>query len=287
MLSINTNSAALSAQRNVAGSQSAMAQSVQRLSSGMRVNTAKDDAAGLAIATRLEAQSRGFSAAVRNANDGISLLQVSDSAMSSISDNLQRMRELTVQASSGTYGTSDVANLQTEFKQLADEVNLIAAGAKFNGQTLLGAAATSVQVGADSGDTRSIAITNDITAAVSTTAGTAGGVDMTALGFYTATAAAVTTADADAALSAIDNAFTDLNTARAEIGSHMSKFDRIVSDLSVKIENTEAAKGRIMDADYAVETAKLSRNQILQQAGTAMLAQANSMPQSVLSLLRG
>jgi flagellin len=241
----------------------------------------------LAIATRLEAQSRGFSAAVRNANDGISLLQVSDSAMSSISDNLQRMRELTVQASSGTYGTSDVANLQTEFKQLADEVNLIAAGAKFNGQTLLGAAATSVQVGADSGDTRSIAITNDITAAVSTTAGTAGGVDMTALGFYTATAAAVTTADADAALSAIDNAFTDLNTARAEIGSHMSKFDRIVSDLSVKIENTEAAKGRIMDADYAVETAKLSRNQILQQAGTAMLAQANSMPQSVLSLLRG
>ena len=287
MLSINTNSAALSAQRNVAGSQSAMAQSVQRLSSGMRVNTAKDDAAGLAIATRLEAQSRGFSAAVRNANDGISLLQVTDSAMSSISDSLQRMRELAVQASSGTNGTSDIANLQTEFKQLADEVNLIASGAKFNGVTLLGAAATTVQVGADSGDTRSVAITNDITAAVSATAGTAGGVDTTGLAFYTATAAAVTSADADAALSAIDNAFTDLNTARAEVGSHMSKFDRIVSDLAVKIENTESAKGRIMDADYAVETAKLSRNQILQQAGTAMLAQANAMPQSVLSLLRG
>lgn len=268
MLSINTNVASLSAQRNVAGSQSQMAQSVQRLSSGLRVNSAKDDAAGLAIATRLDSQARGFTVAQRNANDGVSLLQISDGALGTVTDHLQRMRELAVQAANGTNGAADAANLQTEFAELAGEVTEVISAATFNGNTLLAGATVDIQVGANSGDTRSITIT-DVSA-------------LTALAGDISTAAG-----AGAALTALDADFTSVNTARAEVGAQLSKFEKIVSDLGVKIENTQSAKGRIMDADYASETAKLSKNQILQQAGVAMLAQANQMPQSVMSLLRG
>lgn len=268
MLGINTNVASLNAQRNLSGSQNALATSVQRLSSGLRVNSAKDDAAGLAIATRLEAQSRGFSSAIRNTNDGISLLQVSDAALGSVNDNMQRMRELAVQAANGTNGTGDLANLQSEFAELADEINKVVAGAKFNGVTVLAGGTAAIQVGANSGDTRTISLTNNF----STDA------DLTAQDISTGASAAIT---------AIDTALDAVNTGRAELGANLSKFERIVTDLSVKYENSEAARGRIMDTDYAAETAKMTRNQILQQAGTAMLAQANQMPNSVLSLLRG
>ena len=268
MLGINTNVASLSAQRNLAGSQAAMTQSVQRLSSGLRVNSAKDDAAGLAIATRLDAQSRGFAAASRNTNDGISLLQVSDSALSAVSDNLQRMRELAVQAANGTNGTGDLANLQTEFSELADEINKVVGNAEFNGISLLSGGTADFQVGANSGDTRTVALTNDFSADA----------DLTAEDISTGASAAIT---------AIDTALDAVNTGRAELGAHLSKFERIVTDLGVKRENSEAAKSRIMDTDYAAETATMTRNQILQQAGTAMLAQANQMPNAVMTLLRG
>lgn len=267
-LGIYTNTASLAAQRNLNASQSKYGDSIQKLSSGLRVNGAKDDAAGLAIATRLEAQSRGFAAAARNTNDGISLLQVSDSALSTVSDNMQRMRELAVQAANGTNGAGDLANLQSEFKELGDEINKVIGAAKFNGQTLLAGGTVNIQVGADSGDTRALVLTNDFTADA----------DLTAEDISTGASAAIT---------AIDTALDAVNTGRAELGANLSKFERIVADLGVKSENADAARGRIMDTDYASETAKMTRNSILTQAGTAMLAQANAQPNQVLSLLRG
>jgi flagellin len=269
-MGINTNVASLNVQRNVAGAGNQFASVVQRLSSGLRVNSAKDDAAGLAIATRLDAQSRGFAVASRNANDGISLLQISDAALGSVTDNLQRMRELAVQAKNGTNGTTDSANLKTEFDELASEVNKVVSGATFNGKTLLtGSATVTMQVGANTGDTRDLTLTNDF----STDA------DLTAEDISTA-------AGAGTAMTAIDTALDAVNTGRAELGANMSKFDRIVADLSVKSENIDTAKGRIMDADFAAETAKLTKVQILTQAGTAMLSQANQAPNNVMSLLR-
>jgi flagellin len=269
MTVINTNIASLNAQRNLSSSQGALATSLQRLSSGLRVNSSKDDAAGLSIATRLDSQSRGFSVAARNANDAISLLQVSDGALATVTDHLQRMRELSVQSANGTNSADDRLKLKTEFDALSAEVTAVIGKAQFNNVSLLGGTATTFQVGYESGDTRGITISavNALTALSDNIATDA-----------TAASAAITKLDADLAT---------VNTARAEIGANLSKFERIVSDLASKRENADAAKSRIMDADYAQETAKLTRNQILQQAGTAMLAQANSMPNVVMSLLRG
>jgi flagellin len=264
---INTNVSSLNAQRNLNTSQTSLSTSMQRLSSGLRVNSAKDDAAGLAIADRMNAQIKGINVAIRNANDGISLAQTAEGALATVTDVLQRMRELAVQAQNGSNGTSDRANLDTEFQQLSSEVTRIAQQTKFNGTAIVGsgAGAQTFQIGANNGDTLTVTTT-----AVSPVTGSV------------SSASAASTA-----LAAIDTALDLITTNRATYGAAMSRFEFAISNLQITGENQSAARGRIMDADFAAETANMSRAQILQQAGTAMVAQANQLPQNVLSLLRG
>ena len=265
-MTINTNVNSLNAQRNLSSSQMSLSTSMQRLSSGLRVNSAKDDAAGLAIADRMNAQIRGTNVAIRNANDGISLAQTAEGALATVTDALQRMRELAVQSQNGSNGTSDRVNLDTEYQALSSEITRIAAQTKFNGNALIGAGAGAqvFQVGANNGDTLTITTT-----AVTTVAG----------GLTTAAAAST-------AVAALDTALDGITTNRASYGAAISRFGLAISNLAITGENQAAARGRIMDADFASETANLSRSQILQQAGTAMVAQANQLPQQVLSLLR-
>jgi flagellin len=265
-MTINTNVVSLNAQRNLTMSQSSLATSMERLSSGLRVNSAKDDAAGLAIATRQNAQIRGINVAIRNANDGISLAQTAEGALATITDALQRMRELAVQAQNGSNGTGDRANLNTEYQQLSAEITRIAAQTKFNGTAIVGASAGAqvFQVGPNGGDTLTITTTT-----VTTVAG-----DLT------------TSTNASTAVGAIDTALDTINTSRASYGAAMSRFGMAIQNLQITGENMSAARGRIMDADFAAETANLSRAQILQQAGSAMVAQANQLPNQVLALLR-
>ncbi len=263
---INTNVASLNAQRNLTMSQSSLATSMSRLSSGLRVNSAKDDAAGLAIAERQNAQIKGINVAIRNANDGISLAQTAEGALATITDALQRMRELSVQAQNGSNGTGDRANLDTEYQALSAEVTRIAAQTKFNGVAIVGASAGAqvFQVGPNGGDTLTI------TTSTVTTVG--GGL--------------TTSANASTALGDIDTALDTITTSRASYGAAMIRFGMAIQNLAITGENQSAARGRIMDADFASETANLSRAQILQQAGNAMVAQANQLPQQVLQLLR-
>ena len=266
-MTINTNVSSLNAQRNVAGSKESLAVSLQRLSSGLRVNSSKDDAAGLAIADRMNAQIRGINVAIRNANDGISLAQTAEGALATISDVYQRMRELAIQAQNGSNGTGDRANLDTEFQQLKAEVTRIAGQTKFNGTAIIGsggAGAQVFQVGPNNGDTLT----------VTTTAVTAVTGDVT------------TAATASSAVAALDTAMDAITTSRASYGAAMNRFSFAISNLEITGENQAAARGRIMDADFAAETASLSRAQILQQAGSAMVAQANQLPNQVLALLR-
>ena len=265
-LTINTNIIALNAQRNLSGSQASLASSMQRLSSGLRVNSAKDDAAGLAIADRMNAQIRGMNVAIRNANDGISLAQTAEGALSTITDALQRMRELAVQAQNGSNSTGDRANLDTEYQALSAEITRIAAQTKFNGTAIVGASAGAqvFQVGPNGGDTLTITTTTVTTVA--------GGLTTAAL--------------ASTAVGAIDTALGTITTSRASYGAAMSRFSMAIQNLQITGENQAAARGRIMDADFAAETANLSRAQILQQAGSAMVAQANQLPNQVLALLR-
>jgi flagellin len=264
---INTNLSSLNAQRNTNTSQSALATSMQRLSSGLRVNSAKDDAAGLAIGERMNTQVRGMNVAIRNANDGISLAQTADGALATVTDVLQRMRELAVQSANGSNGAGDRTNLNTEFLSLQTEIADIATQTKFNGIAIIGASsgAQVFQVGANVGDTLSVS-TSTIT---------------------TTTAAVDTVANANLALTAIDAKLDAINTDRAVYGAAMNRFSFAISNLQIGSENQAAARSRIMDADFAAETANLSRAQILQQAGTAMVAQANQLPQGVMALLRG
>ena len=265
-MTINTNINSLNAQRNLTASQSSLATSMQRLSSGLRINSAKDDAAGLAIAGRMDAQIRGTTVAIRNANDGISLAQTAEGALSTVTDALQRMRELAVQAQNGSNGTTDRANLDTEYQQLSSEITRIASQTKFNGTAIVGASAgTQVfQVGANNGDTLSVT-----TSTVSTVTG-----DLT------------TSANASTAVAALDTALDTITTSRATYGAAINRFGFAISNLSITNENQTAARGRIMDADFAAETSNLSRAQILQQAGNAMVAQANQLPNQVMALLR-
>ncbi|HEY0841676.1 MULTISPECIES: flagellin [Methylotenera] len=261
---INTNLASLNTQRNLSASQSSLNTSLQRLSSGLRINSSKDDAAGLAIATRMDSQVRGQQVAIRNANDAISFAQVAEGGLSKQTDALQRMRELAVQSINGTNTSTDRANLDAEFTQLSAEVSRLSTATKFNGTSVFGAAQT-FQVGADAGDT--------ITTASVSAATITGNVS--------------SVASASTAITAIDAALTAANTSRATLGAIQNRFESVVSNLQISVENQSSAKSRIMDADFAAETANLTRGQILQQAGTAMLAQANSLPNNVLSLLRG
>ena len=270
-MTINTTIVSLNAQRNMTTSQSALATSMQRLSSGLRVNSAKDDAAGLAIAERMSAQVRGSNVAMRNANDAISMFQTAEGAMGKIGDSLQRIRELAVQAANGSLSNADRTNLNAESTQLVAEIGRVASNAKFNGVNLLNGTLTTAnfQVGANATDV------------ITTTTS----FDMTALAAYTA-ANISTQAGATAVLTATDTDLNTLNSARADAGALQSRFEAVVGQLQVYAENTSAARGRIMDADFAQETAALSRAQILQQAGSAMVAQANQLPNQVMALLR-
>jgi len=281
-LTINTNIASLNAQRNLNMSQGSLATSMQRLSSGLRVNSAKDDAAGLAIAERMNAQTRGMNVAIRNANDGISMSQTAEGALSQVSNSLQRMRELAVQARNATNSSSDKDSLNKEFSQLQQEIGRVLAGTSFNGKHILGADATSLtfQIGANTttDDTITIATTDmsqdtTITAVTNTS---------TALIDASATLGAI-----GSVIDNIDKALDSVNDTRATYGATQSRFDAIITNLQVGVENQSAARSRIMDADFASETANMSRSQVLQQAGTAMVAQANQLPQQVLKLLQG
>ena len=270
---INTNLVSLNAQRNLSMSGGSLATSMQRLSSGLRVNSAKDDAAGLAIADRMQTQVRGMNVAMRNANDGISLAQTAEGAIGKVGDMLQRMRELAVQAANATNGFADRTNLDAEFTQLTEEIGRTLGNTKFNGLTILGANAGPqiFQVGADSTDQITI-ITADL----------AGNAFITALPGLDLLSAPNSTA----AMVAIDFALTAVNAERAQYGATQNRFEAVIETLQVASENQSAARGRIMDADFAMETANMSRAQILQQAGTAMVAQANQLPQQVLQLLQ-
>ncbi len=400
-MSVNTNIVSLNAQRNLGSTASSLATSMQRLSSGLRVNSAKDDAAGLAIAERMNSQVRGLNVAARNANDGISLAQTAEGALGKVGDMLQRMRELAVQAANATNSAEDRKALQAEVSQLRDEIDRVAKGASFNGKKLLDGSftAASFQVGAGAGENITVGSLTDTTAVglssisygtsnkvvaagTVTTAGlaavtsnltiTVGGnpaVDLgsleaasseserlgqvveainrktadtgvsafltkTAAGGYqvdimssktdattglalgvtfgtgfasTATGVAAgdltvtaptakdvgingidVTSDKNAwiAIKKIDSAIDQVNSARGKLGAVQSRFESAVANIQIQAENTAASRGRIMDADFASETANLSRAQILQQAGVAMVAQANQLPQQVLSLLR-
>ena len=388
-MTINTNIASLNAQRNLSMSQSSLATSMQRLSSGLRLNSAKDDAAGLAISERMNTQVRGLNVAARNANDGISLSQTAEGALGKVADMLQRMRELAVQSANATNSTSDRAALQAEVDQLKAEIDRVATTTKFNGTALLDGTFTAqnFQVGANSGETITVAsianarltglgtltppstYTQTQTSSALTTAGVAAGelmingrpivadnggvayataadagaglvaafdaekaaggaaalanvtmvdngdgtvsvttTDSTltvagtaALGLATADSTVVpgvpevgianltitTAADAASAMDAIDTALTVVNIGRGTLGAVQSRFESAVSNIQITAENLTAARGRIVDADFAMETANLSRATILQQAGTAMVAQANHLPEQVLQLLRG
>ncbi|MCW5635792.1 MAG: flagellin FliC [Rubrivivax sp.] len=283
--SITTNLVSLNAQRNLSSSQSALAVSMQRLSSGLRVNSAKDDAAGLAIAERMQTKVRGMTVAIRNANDAISMSQTAEGALGKVGDMLQRMRELAVQAANGTNTTSDRTSLNDEYLQLSREAARTLGGTQFNGQNILATTTNSTfQVGANTDaalDQISVAAFDwTSVAAITTAIGAAVGTDPT-------TAIAGTDGSfALASITAIDAAIDSVNSQRATFGAVQNRFDNVVASLMVAVENQTAARSRIMDADYATETSNLSRASILQQAGNAMVAQANQLPQQVLALLR-
>jgi flagellin len=385
---INTNVISLNAQRNLNSSQNALATSLQRLSSGMRINSAKDDAAGLAISDRMTSQIRGLNQASRNANDGISMSQTAEGALGEVGNNLQRIRELAVQSRNASNSVSDRTALNNEVQQLKDEIDRVASTTAFNGIKLLDGSFTNqaFQVGANVGETISISsLVNAQSAALGTTttyaASPAAGVAPTAFTATTddiaagdlkingvdvgaitaagtaplqgaAVAAAInaisgttnvtasadvagivtltntsgsatvvamsgtanaartsltagttattattvagftslsidTTANADTAIASMDAALSALNAGRADLGAYQNRFSSAIANVQTAAENLTASRSRIVDTDFAAETATLSRNQVLQQAGTAMLAQANAMPQSVLALLRG
>lgn len=275
---INTNMASLSAQRALQSTDGSLSTSMKRLSTGLRINSAKDDSAGLAIAERMTSQVRGMTVASRNANDAISLAQTAEGSLGKVGESLQRMRELAVQSANSTNDTSDRANLNEEYTALATEVSRVLEGTKFNGKSLLNSAATDMafQIGADTDSTDRITVAlRDMTAGSGMSAAISG------------SDASISTVDAAlATISNLDAAIDEVTSARSNLGSVQNRFESVVANLATSQENITAARGRITDADFAVESANLSRAQVLSQAGNTMLAQANQQPQQVLSLLR-
>lgn len=269
-LTINTNVASLNAQRNLGASQGALGTAMQRLSSGLRVNSAKDDAAGLAISNRMTSQIRGLNQAVRNANDGISLAQTAEGALQETTNLLQRMRELAVQSSNGTNTTEDRASLDAEFGQLIEEIDRIANETSFNNTKLLDGnfSAVKFQIGADAGQTIDVGIDG----------ATASDLSVDSL-------SVATFSGAQAAIGSIDSAIAAVDTSRGDLGAVQNRLESTIANLSNVSENVSAARSRILDADIAQETSNMTKYNILQQAGVAILAQANQAPQLALSLL--
>ena len=286
MSSINTNLISLNAQRNLKTSQGDLATSIQRLSSGLRVNTARDDAAGLAISERMNTQVRGMNVAMRNTSDAISLAQVAEGALGKTGDMFQRMRELAVQAANGTNNSDDLVSLNREFVQMAQEVTRTLGGTQFNGVTILSSTGSNnFQIGANNNSLIDrLSFDNYAWTSVAALTNVTGNAVIT--GTQTPTMQITSQADAQAAIAGIDTALDEINSQRATWGSRQNRFENVVSNLMSAVENQTAARGRIVDANYAAETASLSRASILQQAGNAMVAQANQLPQQVLSLLR-
>jgi len=280
-MQINTNLGALDVQGALSRNSLSLSTSMERLSTGLRVNSAKDDAAGLAIGDRMNSQIRGMTVAIRNANDGISMAQTAESAMGTITDTLQRMRDLSVQAGNmGAVGSGDRQKLQLEFKQLGAEISRIISNTTFNDKKILAGSmkAANFQIGAGTATNNQISITVSSLSTVS-------GIKQVA-----STGASIgsnaTSSKIKSAIDFIDLAIKKVDNFRATLGAVQNRFTTTIANLQSSVQNQSAAKSRIMDADFAAETANLSRSQILQQAGTAMLAQANQSGQGVLSLLR-
>ncbi|WP_299036303.1 flagellin [uncultured Pseudokineococcus sp.] len=277
---INNNVAAFNAYRNLSTTQNSVSSSLEKLSSGLRINRAADDAAGLAISEGLRSQVGGLKVAVRNAQDGISVVQTAEGALGTSTSILQRMRDLTVQ-SANTGGLNDAAkgNIQKEVDQLAEELTRISTTTKFNGKALLdGTYNGAFQVGANGGEQIAVRITAAADPATSTALGAAG-LGVGALDVKT-------DAGSTAALTAIDTAIGTVSTVRADLGAKQNRLEMTIKNLNVSVENLSASESRIRDTDMAAEMVSFTKSQILSQAGTAMLAQANQMGQGVLSLLR-
>jgi flagellin len=271
---INTNISSLRAQNANRMAQDAMSTAMERLSSGKRINSAKDDAAGSSIASSMTSSIQGMAVAIRNANDGISLAQTADGSLGEVSNMLQRIRELSVQAANGTYQSSDRANLQTEVAALQSQITDVVTNSTFNGNTLFSAASAgttfAIQTGANAGDTTTI---------------TVGGLANTAAA-YASTIKVDTAANAALAITATDSALTEVNSVRATLGATQNRLDATINVLTANSTNLSEARSRIEDADFSAESTNLAKSQILSQASTAMLAQANQSQQSVLSLLK-
>ncbi len=271
---INTNTMSLQTRFNLNKSQNALSTAIQRLSSGLRINSAKDDAAGQAIATRFTANIRGLTQAARNANDGISLAQTAEGGMDEITNNIQRIRELTVQALNDSNTASDRQSIQDEIKQRLAEIDRIATQTSFNGKPVLSSSDTiNIQVGANDGQIIQVTLMD-----LSTSSLHIDTLDVTSIVSGATTPVVL--------LSTIDNALTDIAQLRGKLGAAQNRFESTVANITNTVNNLSAARSRIEDADYSVEVSEMTRNQILQQAGTAVLAQANQIPQNVLALLQ-
>ena len=274
-ITVNTNVSSLNAQRNLTRSGEGLATSMERLASGMRINSAKDDAAGLQISNRLTSQINGLAVAQRNANDGISIAQTAEGAMSETTNILQRVRELALQSANGSNSDEDRQSLQLEVVALQEEINRISSDTSFGDISLLDGSFTAVdfQIGANSGENITFGIT---------------GMDTTTLTDGTTTVAAIdisTVAGAQLAIDSVDGAIKLVDTERAKLGAVQNRFGHTISNLANIQENVSASRSRIQDTDFATETAEMTKNQILQQAGTSILSQANQLPQAALSLL--
>ncbi|TAK36168.1 MAG: flagellin FliC [Chloroflexota bacterium] len=264
---INTNIEALDAQRNLFMNSLSFSKSVEKLSSGLRINRAADDAAGLSISQKLQAQAKGLNQASRNAQDGISLVQTAEGAMNEIHGMLQRMRELVVQAQNGTLATEDISAIQSEVDALSSEIDRIATATEFNTTAILDGTTTTVTLQVGANDSQTMALTmQDVTAST--------------LGVSTVTV------NGTSALTDIDTAIDTVSSARSNLGAYQNRLEHTIANLAISAENLQASESRIRDLDVAAEMVNLTRAQILNQSGTAVLAQANSAPQSVLSLLR-
>ncbi|MER1939721.1 flagellin [Castellaniella sp. FW104-16D08] len=285
MAVINTNYLALVSQNNLNKSQSALGSAIQRLSSGLRINSAKDDAAGQAIANRFTANINGLTQAARNANDGISISQTAEGSLNEVNNNLQRIRQLAVQAYNGTNSDEDLTSINAEVKQRLAEITRVAEQTQFNGTKVLDGSTSggiNIQVGANDNETINVKVTdatltNLLSGASSITA--SGGLSITVVSGGADTLAS-------GALGEIDAAIAKVDSMRSDLGAIQNRFESTISNLNNTITNLSASRSRIEDADYAVEVSNMTRAQILQQAGTAVLAQANQVPQTMLSLLR-
>lgn len=275
-LYVNTNVSSLEAQRNLSANTMQQATTFQRLSSGLRINTAADDAAGLAISERMGAAIRSYGMAERNTNNAVSMAQTAEGALSQVSSILQRLREVTIQAANGDVTATDRGYLDQEFTAMKEEITRIFDNTSFNGKQLLGGAATTIdfQVGIDNTTSDRLQMAF-------------GGLDLTALGINASNVAGATPANAQAAITAIDGAITATNTKRADFGASMNRLQVTVANLQSMRTNLSAAHGRIRDVDVAEESSKMARQQVLMQAGVSVLSQANQSPQLAMKLLQG